>query len=95
MADLDQIIKAYDVRGTYPDQLDEELAHRVGAAFVQVVRAGVEAGGPGAVVIGHDMRPSGPSLVASFAEGVREQGCDVVLIGLCSTDGLYFASGSL
>ncbi len=39
------------------------------------------------------MRPSGPSLVASFADGVREQGCDVVLIGLASTDGLYFASG--
>ena len=41
------------------------------------------------------MRPSGPDLVASFADGVREQGCDVILIGLCSTDGLYFASGSL
>lgn len=95
MADLEQIIKAYDVRGTYPDQLDEDLAHRVGAAFVRVVGATAAAGGPGAVVIGHDMRPSGPSLVASFAEGVREQGCDVVLIGLCSTDGLYFASGSL
>lgn len=95
MADLDQIIKAYDVRGTYPDQLDETLAHRVGAAFVRVVGARCDDGGPGAVVIGHDMRPSGPSLVASFAEGVREQGCDVVLIGLCSTDGLYFASGSL
>ncbi len=92
---LDAIIKAYDVRGTYPDQLDEDLAHEVGAAFVRVVGAAVRDGGPGAVVIGHDMRPSGPSLVASFAEGVREQGCDVVLIGLASTDGLYFASGRL
>ena len=95
MRNLDAIIKAYDVRGTYPDQMDEDLAHDVGAAFVRVVGAAARDGGPGAVVIGHDMRPSGPSLVASFAEGVREQGCDVVLIGLASTDGLYFASGHL
>jgi Phosphomannomutase len=93
--DLDSIIKAYDVRGIYPDQLDEDLAHDVGAAFVNVLGIRVSDGGPGSVVIGHDMRPSGPDLVASFAEGVREQGCDVVLIGLCSTDGLYFAAGSL
>ncbi len=95
MRDLDSIIKAYDVRGIYPDQLDEDLAHDVGAAFVRVLGVSAADGGPGAVVIGHDMRPSGPDLVASFAEGVREQGCDVVLIGLCSTDGLYFASGSM
>ena len=95
MRDLDSIIKAYDVRGIYPDQLDEALAHDVGAAFVRVLGVATAQGGPGAVVIGHDMRPSGPDLVASFADGVREQGCDVVLIGLCSTDGLYFASGSL
>lgn len=95
MRDLDSIIKAYDVRGIYPDQLDEDLAHDVGAAFVNVLGIRATDGGPGCVVIGHDMRPSGPDLVASFAEGVREQGCDVVLIGLCSTDGLYFAAGSL
>ncbi len=95
MRDLDSIIKAYDVRGTVPDQLDADLAHDVGAAFVRVLGIGAEDGGPGAVVIGHDMRPSGPDLVAAFAEGVREQGCDVVLIGLASTDGLYFASGRL
>ena len=92
MRDLGSIIKAYDVRGVYPDQLDEDLAHDVGAAFVRV--CGI-ADAEGAVVIGHDMRPSGPDLVASFAEGVREQGCDVVLIGLASTDGLYYASGAL
>ncbi len=95
MRDLDSIIKAYDVRGVYPEQLDEDLAHDVGAAFVQVLGIRAVDAGPGAVVIGHDMRPSGPDLVASFAEGVREQGCDVILIGLASTDGLYFASGSL
>jgi phosphomannomutase len=93
--DLDSIIKAYDVRGTVPDQLDADLAHAVGAAFVAVVGAAAAAGGPGAVVVGHDMRPSGPDLVAAFADGVREQGCDVVRIGLASTDQLYFASGHL
>jgi phosphomannomutase len=95
MRDLDSIIKAYDVRGIFPDQLDADLAHDVGAAFVRVLGIRAEDGGAGAVVIGHDMRPSGPDLVAAFAEGVREQGCDVVLIGLASTDGLYFASGRL
>jgi phosphomannomutase len=92
---LDQIIKAYDVRGVYPDQLDSDLAHAVGAAFVRVLKIAARDGGPGVVVIGHDMRPSGPELVAAFADGVREQGCDVILIGLASTDGLYFASGHL
>jgi len=93
--DLSSIIKAYDVRGTVPDQLDADLSHDIGAAFVQVLGIAARDGGPGAVVIGHDMRPSGPDLVAAFADGVREQGCDVILIGLASTDGLYFASGTL
>ena len=92
---LDDIIKAYDVRGIVPDQLDADLAHEVGAAFVRVLGIAAEDGGPGVVAIGHDMRPSGPDLVAAFSEGVREQGCDVILIGLASTDGLYFASGHL
>lgn len=93
--DLSAIIKAYDVRGTYPDQLDEDLAHAIGIALVEVLGIRASEGGAGAVVVGHDMRPSGPSLVASFAQGVREAGCDVIEIGLASTDGLYFASGSL
>jgi len=93
--DLGTLIKAYDVRGTVPDQFDADLAHQIGAAFVRVIGAAARDSGPGAVVVGHDMRPSGPDLVAAFADGVREQGCDVVLIGLCSTDGLYFASGHL
>lgn len=95
MRDLSAIIKAYDVRGTVPDQLDADLCHDIGAAFVQVLNIAARDGGPGAVVIGHDMRPSGPDLVAAFADGVREQGCDVVLIGLASTDGLYYASGTM
>lgn len=94
MRSLDDVIKAYDVRGVVPDQFDAQLAHDIGAAFVRVIGAAARDGGSGAVVIGHDMRPSGPDLVAAFADGVTEQGCDVVRIGLCSTDGMYFASGS-
>ena len=95
MRDLSQIIKAYDVRGVYPDQLDAELAERVGAAFVQVLGSSRGAGGPGAVVVGRDMRPSGPELVAAFCAGVTGQGVDVIDIGLASTDQLYFAAGRL
>ncbi len=95
MTDLNSIIKAYDVRGVVPDQLDARLAHDVGASFVEVLGIRTDAGGPGAVVIGNDMRPSGPELVEAFTEGVTEQGCDVIQIGLCSTDGLYFAAGRL
>jgi phosphomannomutase len=88
--DLSGIVKAYDVRGVVPDQLDERVARAVGAAFVTVTAA---AGG--AVVVGYDMRPSSPGLVAAFAEGATAVGADVVDIGLASTDELYFASGSL
>jgi phosphomannomutase len=73
-----------------PEQLDAEVARALGAAFVRVVGA---AGG--SIVVGHDMRPSSPELVAAFAEGATAQGADVVDIGLASTDLLYFASGSL
>ncbi|MDQ3113251.1 MAG: phosphomannomutase/phosphoglucomutase, partial [Actinomycetota bacterium] len=84
MPDLAAIFKAYDVRGIVPDQLDEEVARRVGAAFVEVSGARAE----GAVVVGHDMRPSSPGLAAAFAEGVAGRGVDVVEIGLASTDEL-------
>ncbi|MFC0847990.1 phosphomannomutase/phosphoglucomutase [Streptomyces noboritoensis] len=87
-ADLSQIVKAYDVRGVVPDQWDESLAELFGAAFVQVV-------GADAIVVGHDMRPSSPGLSAAFARGAARQGADVTLIGLCSTDQLYYASGKL
>ncbi|MFG2643805.1 phosphomannomutase/phosphoglucomutase [Streptomyces sp. NPDC048370] len=87
-ADLSQIVKAYDVRGVVPDQWDETLAELFGAAFVQVTAAD-------AIVIGHDMRPSSPGLSGAFARGAARSGADVTLIGLCSTDQLYFASGSL
>jgi phosphomannomutase len=90
MRDLGQIVKAYDVRGTYPDQLDESVAHDVGAAFVRLVDA---AGAT--VVVGHDMRPSSGPLVDAFTAGATAQGADVVQVGLVSTDALYFASGHL
>jgi phosphomannomutase len=86
--DVTPIVKAYDVRGVVPDQLDPEIARLFGAAF------GAFTSGA-AVVVGHDMRASSPGLARAFAEGVTSQGGDVTLIGLCSTDQLYFASGRL
>ena len=94
-AHLDRLIKAYDVRGVVPDDLSPQIARLVGAAFAHVVRASTADGGPGAVVVGQDMRPSGPELVAAFADGVASQGVDVLEIGLASTDELYYAAGSL
>ncbi|MGW2399362.1 phosphomannomutase/phosphoglucomutase, partial [Kitasatospora sp. NPDC001664] len=88
MRDLKQLVKAYDVRGVVPDQWDEVLSRAFGAAFVRVV-------GASAIVVGHDMRPSSPSLSRAFAEGAAASGADVVEIGLCSTDQLYYASGSM
>jgi phosphomannomutase len=92
---LDRLIKAYDVRGVVPDDLSPEIARLVGAAFVRVLGVSAADGGPGTVVVGRDMRPSGPALVSAFAEGVTSQGVDVLLIGLASTDQLYYAAGSL
>ncbi|MCW2796366.1 phosphomannomutase/phosphoglucomutase [Nocardioides sp.] len=87
-ANVHAIFKAYDVRGTVPDQLDEELARATGRAYVQVV-------GGDTVVVGYDMRPSSPGLAGAFADGATAAGADVVMIGLASTDQLYFASGHL
>ena len=88
MAALDAIFKAYDIRGTYPDQLDADVARRVGAAFASF------AGAP-TILVARDMRPSGEELAAAFAEGATGQGVDVVDLGLASTDLLYYAAGSL
>ncbi|MER7202049.1 phosphomannomutase/phosphoglucomutase [Streptomyces sp. CB01635] len=86
--DLSGLVKAYDVRGVVPDQWGEVTAELFGAAFVQVT-------GADAIVTGHDMRPSSPGLARAFARGATAQGADVTEIGLCSTDQLYYASGSL
>jgi phosphomannomutase len=85
---LGSIFKAYDIRGIYPEQLDETAARRIGAAFAEFT-------GSGPVVMGRDVRPSSPGLSAAFAEGVTRMGRDVVDIGLATTDMLYFASGRL
>jgi phosphomannomutase len=87
MRDLNTLIKAYDIRGTVPDQLDAELSFQVGAAFAQVSGAGV-------IAVGHDMRLSSPQLADAFAAGANSRGADVLAIGLVSTDLLYFASGA-
>jgi phosphomannomutase len=89
---LSDFVKAYDVRGVVPDQLNIDVAHALGAAFAEVVAL---AEGASAVVIGHDMRPSSPELVDALARGITARGVDAVLIGLASTDGLYYASGAL
>ena len=79
MRDLAGIVKAYDIRGVVPDQLHEGIARAVGGAVVDVLEV---LDGPGAVVVGHDMRPSSDPLAAAFAEGVTSRGADVVHIGL-------------
>ena len=87
-ADLDTVFKAYDIRGTVPDQLDAELARGVGVAFSRFAAAPV-------MLVARDMRPSGVELSAAFIDGVTATGADVVELGLASTDLLYFASGRL
>ncbi len=95
MRDLSALIKAYDIRGVVPDQWGPDLAREVGTAFVEVLGIRTTDGGTGQIVVGHDMRPTGPDLVAAFIDGVTSAGVNVINIGLCSTDGLYFASGRL
>jgi phosphomannomutase len=85
---LDAIIKAYDIRGVVPDELDESIARSIGAAFVRLLDAD-------RIVTAYDMRESSPGLAAAFAEGATSQGADVIEAGLGSTDLLYFAAGSL
>jgi len=86
--DMSAIVKAYDIRGIVPDQLDDTVAEAAGAAFARFTAAEQ-------IVVGRDMRPSGPALAAAFTTGATGQGADVVLAGLASTDLLYFASGRL
>lgn len=91
MTDLDAIFKAYDVRGTVPDQFTADGARAIGGAFARFVAAA----GHQAVVVGYDMRPEGPEFAAAFGDGVQDHGVDVVDVGLCATDMMYFASGEL
>src|SRR3954451_12451819 len=78
------IFKAYDVRGTYPDEIGEAGARAIGAAFAAYL-------GAKRIAVGRDMRLSSPSLAAAFIDGATAQGADVVDYGMIPTDMLYFA----
>jgi phosphomannomutase len=93
--ELTEIVKANDIRGLVGEQLNDRVVRAFGSAFARAVLISDPDGPPGRVIVGHDMRDSSPELVKAFADGVTGEGADVVLIGLCSTDGLYYASGAL
>jgi phosphomannomutase len=78
------IFKAYDIRGIYPTDLNDDVAYAIGRAFATFLQ-------PETVVVGHDMRLSGPSLFKAVTDGLRDQGVDVINIGLVSTDQYYYA----
>jgi phosphomannomutase len=84
------IFKAYDIRGIYPDALNEDVARKIGRAYVNYLELSGSR-----VVVGRDMRLSSPALEEAFIQGVTEAGADVLDIGLVSTDALYFAVGHL
>ena len=77
------IFKAYDIRGTYPDQIHEDAARAIGAAFVAYLKAK-------RIAVGRDMRLSSPDLAAAFIAGATSQGADVVDYGQIPTDMLYY-----
>ena len=78
------IFKAYDVRGLYPSEVNEDAARLIGRGFVSYLQAG-------RIAVSRDMRVSSPSIAAAFIEGARAQGADVVDYGMMGTDMLYFA----
>ena len=77
--------KAYDIRGRIPDQLNDDIAYRVGRAYAQFLQ-------PNTVVVGQDVRPTSPSLTPALIKGLTEGGADVLDIGLCGTEEVYFAT---
>lgn len=83
------VIKAYDVRGVVGEEIDVEFIREIGASFARMLRMEGET----AVAVGHDMRSSSPELASAFADGVTAQGLNAVMLGLTSTDELYYASG--
>ncbi len=85
--DIEEIFKAYDIRGLTDGQLTEEAARLIGSAFAAFV-------GADAVAVGYDIRHSSPGLAAAFREGVNRQGVDVVGLGLMATDMIYYAAGA-
>lgn len=77
--------KAYDIRGRIPDQLNEDIAYRIGRAFAQGLRARH-------IVVGHDIRLTSPAFCKAVSDGIRDAGCDVTFIGQCGTEEIYFAT---
>jgi phosphomannomutase len=86
----ESIFKAYDIRGVYPDSLNEDLSRDIGRAFVNYLGLSGSR-----VIVARDMRLSGEALERAFIEGVTQAGADVLDLGLVSTDALYFAVGHL
>jgi len=82
---LIECFKAYDIRGRLPDQLNDDVAYRIGRAFAQYLQ-------PETVVVGQDVRPTSPALTAALVKGLTEGGADVLDIGLCGTEEVYFAT---
>lgn len=80
--------KAYDIRGKYPEEVNEEMAYRMGRAYVDMFQARK-------VAVGHDIRLSGKDLRNALVLGLTEAGCDVVDIGMCGTEQIYFATAHL
>jgi phosphomannomutase len=89
---LDKVIKAYDIRGLVDEEISADFTFALGIAFAKFIERERE---PATIVVGEDMRPSSPDLATAFSDGITSQGLDVIRIGLCSTDQLYFASGAL
>jgi phosphomannomutase len=91
----ESIFKAYDVRGVYPDQMDERLAYRIGRAFPRVL-ADLQGGSPSEqrVALGRDMRLSAPSMAEAYARGISDEGADVLDVGMVGTEMLYWTVGS-
>jgi phosphomannomutase len=89
------IFKAYDVRGIYPDQLDGDLAYRIGRAFARVLS---DLEGKSAselrVAVGRDMRLSSPEMAARYVEGLADEGAGVIDVGMAATEMVYFTVGS-
>jgi phosphomannomutase len=92
---MPEIFKAYDVRGTYPDQIDDDVAYRVGRGFARVLRELRDAGERQLrVAVGRDMRLHSPALAEAFSRGLVDEGCAVLDIGMVGTEMVYYAVGS-
>ncbi|MBL6897307.1 MAG: phosphomannomutase [Luminiphilus sp.] len=88
MTEILDCFKAYDVRGRIPDQLNEDIAYRIGRAYAEIIE-------PGTVVVGHDIRLTSESVKRALVDGLRTQGVAVQDIGLCGTEEIYFATAHL